>query len=72
MEPYYIAQNAETVDSSERQRWIIFHINRSNAAFWRATYDEEQNLILFEGWKNRPEEPGEPRWQMSPMMESIF
>lgn len=68
MEPEYIAQSADTADGAERQTWVEFHFGSAKArgcAFFRATFDDERNWVLFEAWKERPENQGEPRWQIA-------
>lgn len=69
MEPEYLAQSGEPMPPDERLVWIEFHVEAAKAkgmTFFRSTYDEDHDLTLFEGWKERPEDQGEPRWQMSP------
>jgi hypothetical protein len=68
VEPEYLAQTAETSGGDERQVWIRFRADEARSrgiTFFRAAYDDKQNLLLLEGWKERPEDQGEPRWQMT-------
>ncbi len=67
MEPDAIAQSAEPVDAEERMVWIKGCVEAARAkglTFFRASYNEEHNLTLLECWKERPDDQGEPRFQM--------
>jgi hypothetical protein len=67
-EPFYIAQCGD--EMTEQERWArlertVEDANTKGSVFGRVTrHPDFPNLILFEGWKERPEDQGEPRFQM--------
>lgn len=61
MEPKYIAQVHTPPD---RQAWVrrkVYAAKLRGLEFFRVSFDED--LLLFEAWKERPDDQGEPRWQ---------
>ena len=66
-EPVYLAQTGETRIGKERNDWIssrVAEARKTGCTWGRVTLDEERNLLLYEGWLERPKDEGEPRWQM--------
>lgn len=68
-EPDFLSQCADPfADDDARHKW--FHERAAEAkakgATWcRYTIHPERGWTLFEGWKVRPENDGEPRWQIA-------
>lgn len=69
MEPDYLAQTAEPMDHQQRWAWCEDHARRAEEAgcTWRryTIHQERSELLLMEGWKVRPENEGEPRFQFA-------
>lgn len=67
-EPEFLAQSGEPMSSEERLIWLEAQAAAGRAAgatFFRASiHPGISDLILMEGWIVRPDEQGEPRWQM--------
>lgn len=50
------------------EQWVEIVVALSNvrgAKFGRATIDEKYGVVLYEAWKERPSEQGEPRFMLS-------
>lgn len=68
-EPEFLSQCGEPLSPEEQRAW--FKARADEAKAQGATHGRfsihptEPNLILFEGWKERPESDGEQRWQFS-------
>lgn len=68
MEPNLIFQTGEAQTAGERKAWIVRRVEAARekgSGFFRASFDPEHNLTLLECWQSQPEDPGEPRWQMT-------
>jgi hypothetical protein len=69
-EPDFLSQTAEPMTPAERSMWFQARAREaraSGAAHMRATvHPDDENLLLFEAWKVRPDDEGEPRFQFSP------
>jgi hypothetical protein len=69
-EPDVISQSAEPfTDDLERQKWfrqcaVDAEIERG-VTWCRYSIHPEHGWCLFEGWKVKPEDEGEPRWQIA-------
>lgn len=67
-EPEFISQTAEQMTPDERRMWCrkqARDAEEKGATFHRWTmHDEIPNLILYEGWKAKPEDQGDPRFQL--------
>ena len=67
-EPEFIAQTAEPMAKDEIQVWITAQVEAGRAqgaTFFRAaTHPDITGLFLVEGWNERPNDQGEPRFQM--------
>ena len=68
-EPEFLAQPAEPMSSDERMIWIRAQVEAgraSGATFFRAAqHPDIPELLLVEGWNERPDDQGEPRFQMT-------
>lgn len=68
MEPDFIFQTAEEMTPEQRMEWLRLHSGEANdlgATFHRATvHPKIKHLTLLESWIVRPEDQGDPRWQM--------
>lgn len=66
-EPEFIAQRYGFDDNAEVQKWINKQcdaMRESEATWFRATiHPDDDQLVLLEGWKMRPKDQGEPRFQ---------
>jgi hypothetical protein len=71
-EPFFVAQTFELdlEASAECGRiWIEDQATKARnegATWFRCTVSDSRDGLLIEGWKNRPENEGEPRWQLMP------
>lgn len=69
MEPDYLAQTAEPMDDTERRAWIRARADDAHAAgavqCRVSMHPDIPNLLLMEGWNERPDSEGEPRWQFA-------
>jgi len=67
-EPEFIAQTAEPMDKEEVKVWIQVQVEAGKAqgaTFFRATcHPNFPEILLVEGWSKRPNDQGEPRFQM--------
>lgn len=67
-EPDFISQTAEPMSSQERKEWAELQGREAIAkgATWHrwSQHPNDKNLLLYEGWKVRPEDEGEPRFQL--------
>lgn len=72
MEPFFIAQTADTKTAEERHDWIRTRGDEAKAdgsRHGRVSFDPENNLLLMECWKEVPIVDGQlregnPRWQL--------
>lgn len=69
-EPFYVAQTEECKTREERDAWLhaIVDDARSKGGSWsRVTLGCEghPDLLLFESWKVRPEDQGQPRFTLT-------
>lgn len=65
-EPDFIAQ-VQQDPALHREWWKVRAAEASNAGctFARCAYHpQDATIALFEGWKVRPDDQGEPRWQL--------
>lgn len=66
-EPEYLAQTGEPMTWEERNAWILARRAEAKArgcTFGRiSTHPDNRDLLLIEGWKERPDDQGEPRFQ---------
>lgn len=71
MEPEFLSQSAEPMTPGQQREWFsmqAFHASERGATFHRYSHHQEKpDLILYEGWKQRPEDQGDPRWQLVPL-----
>ena len=69
IEPVYLAQTAEKMDDMKRIDWWNARSREATAtkgcAFFRPSHDPDKDLTLLEGWTERPDEEGTPRWQLA-------
>jgi hypothetical protein len=64
-EPFYIAQTGERSHLDDPQAWFrkrAIEAREEGGKWLRATIGD--GLLLFECWKNRPKDEGDPRWIM--------
>lgn len=70
-EPFFITQCNEPMTPDQRRTWIEGQAKESKqqgSTFARVTVwppNSEPEIILFEAWKERPEDQGEPRFHLS-------
>lgn len=68
-EPDFLSQTAEPMTSERRREWYRARAREaeSQGAVWhRFSYHPEQtDILLYEGWKVRPDDEGEPRFQFA-------
>ena len=68
MEPDFLSQTAEPMTPEQRQEWFrfeAFQAAENGATFHRySVHPENLELLLYEGWKVRPDNQGEPPWQL--------
>ena len=66
-EPDFLSQCGEALTPGQRREWFrfeAFQAEEKGATFHRySVHPDIPNLILYEGWKERPDEQGEQRWQ---------
>ncbi|MBR1150117.1 hypothetical protein [Bradyrhizobium sp. JYMT SZCCT0428] len=66
-EPVFIRQKTGLVTSDERRRWLeccVDEAHEAGATFLRCSHHPEQpDTLLLEGWQDRPDDQGEPRFQ---------
>lgn len=72
MAPFFITQVFETAENpfgdDGRKLWLEEQVEkaRSEGATWgRASITDAGDGLLFEAWKKRPEDEGEPRWSLT-------
>lgn len=69
MEPDFVAQNGEIKSREDFDRWMEKNkaeFNPLGCTHVRITKHETiPNLVLFEGWKVRPNDEGEPRFALT-------
>jgi hypothetical protein len=73
MEPFFIAQTGDTKTADDRAAWIASRKDEAKAEgaqHGRISFDDANNLLLMECWKEAPTQngtlcEGEPRWQLS-------
>lgn len=68
-EPEYVAQTAEEKTASEKRAWFMTRAREASAEkgctwFRYAQHTSDPDLILIEGWVERPENEGALRWSM--------
>ena len=67
-EPGFIRQCSDPMTDAERHSWIEQCVKEAtglDVVLCRVTaHPEISDLILFEGWKEQPEDQGEPRFQL--------
>ncbi len=68
-EPDFISQCGDLKTKDEHFEWwrsrAAEAFNRGATHFRYSVHPEIQNLILFEGWKQRPTQEGNPRFQFA-------
>lgn len=68
-DPDFIAQTAEPMTADEARVWYVSSaeaMRQQGAPWFRYSWDDRSGqLRLVEGWKERPEHQGEPRWQLT-------
>lgn len=68
-EPFFIQQAEVEGGENVKRNWFNNAGKEAHAegmTFFRASYHPDNtNLLLFEGWKNRPQNQGEPRWSLT-------
>lgn len=73
-EPEFISQTAEPMNFGERREWFskqAHDATKNGATFHRfAMHPEIPHLTLYEGWKMRPEDQGEPRFQLTSLADT--
>jgi hypothetical protein len=68
--PEFISQTAEIMTPDERKKWCMARVAESRekgATFHRFSFCPH-GVTLHEGWKVAPQEQGEPRFQMVPLL----
>lgn len=74
-EPDFIAQTFEKEHLLDSATWIhntAKDFNEKGATFARVSVEQDDHVytgLLFEGWKVRPVDQGEPRWQLTPLSD---
>lgn len=67
-EPDFISQCGELFNDSDRIRWFrqrTKEVKSQGAVLCRYSVHEQiPGLVLFEAWKQRPEDQGDIRWQL--------
>lgn len=68
--PDFIAQCGDPMTDEQRREWVkrtAEEFRNKGSMFSRITLHAEiPDLILFEGWRERPEDQGKPRFQLTP------
>lgn len=68
VEPDFISQNGDLTSDAEKHGWFQKQTDeyraRGGQHFRYSHHDLIPNLILIEGWKERPRNEGEPRWAL--------
>lgn len=68
-EPFYTSQSNDPMLPGERADWVRHEAKKANdqGATWsRATaHPKDENIILYEAWKERPKDEGNPRFHLS-------
>ena len=69
IEPDIITQTAECLDVDSKREWIerqCAYGRKHGVVLGRVTlHDKIPDLLLYEGWTERPEEQGAPRFQLT-------
>ena len=72
-EPDFISQTAEPMTPEQRQEWFRWRVTEAEnegATFHRYSHHPgNPDILLHEGWKVRPDDQGEPRFQFTPTEE---
>ncbi|MBB3020615.1 hypothetical protein FHR70_003701 [Microvirga lupini] len=66
VEPDFLSQSGETTTPQERREWFKARAQEAEtrgATWHRFSHHEDVELILYEGWKERPKDEGPVRWQ---------
>lgn len=74
-EPFYIAQTAEKMTGDERYSWFArrtAEAKHEGAKWCRMSVDDADRptMCLFEAWRERPADEGEPRWQFTHVLHT--
>lgn len=73
-EPDFISQTAEPMTPEQRMEWFRWRAAdaEEKGATWHrfSSCPEMPEVILHEGWKVRPQDQGEPRFQMVSLLHS--
>jgi hypothetical protein len=67
MEPDFVSQTAEPLTPEQGGNWCrqrAREAERKGAAHHRFTFHPDRRILLYEGWKVRPDDEGEPRFQL--------
>jgi len=68
-EPFFVAQTVEPMTSEQRVAWREAQAKaagEAGATFCRAArHPQHTNVLLLEGWVERPEDQGAPRFQLT-------
>lgn len=68
-EPTYIRQSGDILTPAEKRAWLegaVAEARTEGATWFRATeHPAIPNLLLLEGWTERPDSEGEQRWALT-------
>ena len=67
-EPDYLAQTGDFKVPVAGQHWIrerSFWARKIGCRHIRASWSPEHELLLIEAWKVKPDDEGDPRWQLT-------
>lgn len=67
-DPTYLAQIEEPATVAERDEWLKARTREAEASgcrHTRASLHRDYGILLLEGWPERPEVEGTPRWQLT-------
>lgn len=71
MEPDIISQTAEPKTLDERRAWFDAQVaagKKAGVVLARVSYHPDKpEILLYEGWKVRPDDQGEPRFSLVEM-----
>ncbi len=65
-EPNFLSQTAEPMTAAQRRAWCkarAGEADRQGARWHRYSHDAATGALLYEGWKQRPDAEGDPRFQ---------
>lgn len=64
-DPDFVAETFDAYDYTHALQWwkgMVDHAKSRGCTWPRFSWDDERRGLLFEAWKERPENEGQQRW----------